>query len=204
MPKYITIMQNPTNNNYNIHNNIRNRWSPRAFSEKPIEQEKINSILEAARWAPSAFNEQPWRFIVGHQGDDTYDSILSTLVDWNILWAGNAPVLIINLAKKTFSQNEKQNVTFKYDLGQAVGFMILEAVNQGLETHQMSGFDASKAAELFNIPDDFQAVSVTAIGYYGKAEELPTDMAAMETKQRERKELDNIVFTKKFGESYRF
>lgn len=195
-------MQNPTNNNHPLNELIKQRWSPRAFSAKSVEKEKIKSILEAARWAPSAFNEQPWRFIVGEKGGSTYDSILSTLVDWNILWAGNAPVLILNIAKKTFTQNAKPNVTFKYDLGQAVGLMITEAVDKGLYTHQMSGFDADKAAELFNIPDDFQAVSVTALGYYGNADELPKDMAEMETKPRERKEFKDVVFGEKFGESY--
>jgi nitroreductase len=195
-------MQNPTNNKYAVNNLIEQRWSPRAFSVKPVEIEKIQSILEAARWAPSAFNEQPWRFIVGQKGDDTYDSILNTLIDWNILWAGKANVLIVNIAKKTFSHNGKQNVTFKYDLGQAVSSMILEVVNQGLYSHQMSGFDANKAAELLNIPDDFQAVSVTAIGYYGNINELPKDIAEVETRPRERKELKDIIFNNKFGESY--
>lgn len=195
-------MQNPTNNNHPLNELIKQRWSPRAFSAKSVEKEKIKSILEAARWAPSAFNEQPWRFIVGEKGGSTYDSILSTLVDWNILWAGNAPVLILNIAKKTFTHNAKPNVTFKYDLGQAVGLMITEAVDKGLYTHQMSGFNADKAAELFNIPDDFQAVSVTALGYYGNADELPKDMAEMETKPRERKEFKDVVFGEKFGESY--
>lgn len=190
-------MQNTTNNNHFVNKLVEQRWSPRAYSDKPVEKEKLNSILEAARWAPSAFNEQPWRFIVGKKGDNTYDSILSTLVDWNILWAGNAPVLILNIAKKTFTHNNKQNVTFKYDLGQAVGFMILEAVNQKLYTHQISGFDAEKAAELLNIPADFQAVSVTALGYYGKLQELPEDMAEMETKPRERKELSELIFNGK-------
>ena len=196
-------MQNPTNNNFPVHKLIKQRWSPRAYSSKPVEKEKIQSILEAARWAPSAFNEQPWRFIIGQKGDSAYDTILSTLVDWNILWAGNAPVLILNLAKKTFSHNDKQNVTFKYDLGQAVGFMILESVNQGLYAHQMSGFDAQKAAELFNIPDDYQAVSVTAIGYFGSINDLSEDMAGMETKPRDRKELKDMVFGGEFGEHYK-
>jgi len=195
-------MQNPTNNNYPVNNLVKQRWSPRAFSTNPVEKEKLQSILETARWAPSAFNEQPWRFILGEKGDSAYDSILSTLVDWNILWAGNAPVLILNLAKKTFTHNSKPNVTFKYDLGQAVGLMLTEAVDKGLYTHQMSGFDANKAAELFNIPDDFQAVSVTAIGYYGNVDELPKDMAEMETKPRERMEFKDMVFGEKFGESY--
>ncbi len=195
-------MQNPANNEHPVNTLVKQRWSPRAFSSKSVKKEKIRSILEAARWTPSAFNEQPWRFIVGQKGDSAYDSILSTLVDWNILWAGNAPLLILNLAKKTFSHNDKQNVTFKYDLGQAVGFMILECVNQGLYAHQMSGFDPQKAAELFNITDDYQAVSVTAIGYFGSINDLSEDMAGMETKPRERKEIKDLVFGGKFGESY--
>jgi len=140
-------MQNLTENQYPVNKLIENRWSPRAFSSQPVENEKVQSLLEAARWAPSAFNEQPWRFVVGIKGDSLYDTLLSTLVDWNIQWAGKAPVLILNLAKKTFSHNGRQNVTFKYDLGQAVGFMILETVNQGLHSHQMSGFDPDKAGE---------------------------------------------------------
>jgi len=195
-------MKNPTINNFKINALSEQRWSPRAFSAKPVEKQKLQSILEAARWAPSAYNEQPWRFIVGQLGDDTYGNILSTLVDWNKLWAGNAPVFILNLAKKTFTHNGSQNVTFKYDLGQAVGIMTLEAVNQGLCTHQMSGFDANKAAELFNIPDDFQAVSVTAIGYYGATDELPEDMAGMEKNPRERNDIESIVFGKIFGQSF--
>ncbi len=192
-------MKKPSINNFQINTIIEQRWSPRAFSNQEVENHKLQSILESARWAPSAFNEQPWRFIVGHKGDDAYNKILSSLVDWNKLWASNAPILILNLAKKTFTHNGSQNVTFKYDLGQAVGIMILEAVNQGLFTHQMSGFDADKSVELFNIPNDFQAVSITAIGYYGNIDKLPKDIAEMETKPRERKELKDIVFGKEFS-----
>ncbi|MFK5857364.1 MAG: nitroreductase family protein [Bacteroidota bacterium] len=194
-------MKNLTNNNFHISALSEQRWSPRAFSSQHVEKQKIKSVLEAARWAPSAFNAQPWRFIIGENGDETYNKILSTLVDWNIKWAGKAPILVLNIAKKTFEHNGEQNVTFKYDLGQAVGIMILEAVNQGLHTHQMSGFDAKKAAELFNISDDFQAVSITAIGYYGNVDELPEDMAGMETKPRERNNLETMVFVGEFGNS---
>ena len=196
-------MKNSTNNNYSINKLIEYRWSTRSFSSKPVKREQLQSILEAARWAPSAFNEQPWRFILGQKGDSTYDTILSTLIDWNIIWASNASVLILNIAKKTFTRNGNNNVTFKYDLGQAVAFMILEAINQGLHTHQMSGFDANKAVKLFDIPNDFQTVSVTVLGYYGNVDDLPEDMATMETKPRERKGLDEIVFRDKFGNNYK-
>ncbi len=192
-------MNNPIKNNHSINSLAKQRWSTRAFSSQPVENEKLLSILEAARWASSAFNEQPWRFIVGNKGGETYDKILSTLVDWNISWAKNAPVLILNIGKKTFTHNNKQNVTFKYDLGQAVATMTLEAVNQGLHSHQMSGFDPEKATALFNIPDDFQAVSITAIGYYGNHDKLPEDIASMEKNERTRNNIDKFVFGDEFG-----
>ena len=47
-----------------VHELIAKRWSPRAFADKPVEPNKLRSLLEAARWAPSCFNEQPWHFIV--------------------------------------------------------------------------------------------------------------------------------------------
>lgn len=194
-------MNKPTTNNHTINDLIKHRWSPRAFGDKPVEKEQLLSLLEAARWAPSAFNEQPWRFMVGIKGDQTHASIISSLVEWNQKWASSAPVLILNLAKKTFALNGKQNVTFKYDLGQAVAFMSLEAVNLGLVSHQMSGFNPDMAAKLFDIPEDFQPVSVTAIGYYGDASSLPTDMAKMEMNKRERNDLDEMVFSNKFGNS---
>ena len=47
-----------------IHDLIRRRWSPRAFSERLIEPENIRSMFEAARWAPSSRNEQPWAYLI--------------------------------------------------------------------------------------------------------------------------------------------
>ena len=197
-------MNKPTPNNHSINDMIKKRWSPRAFSEKPVEEEKLASIFEAARWAPSAFNEQPWRFIVGQKGSETYEKILQSLVEWNQQWAGKAPVLVLNIAAKTFSHNGKANDVAQYDLGQAVAFMILEAVNQGLISHEMSGFDAKKSAELFAIPDNFQAVSVTAIGYYGDADSLPKDMFQSEMEERKRRNLNETVFSGKFGEASKY
>ncbi len=184
---------------YKINSLITYRWSPRAFIDKPIEKDRIQSILEAARWAPSAFNEQPWRFIVGIKGDETYERVLETLVEWNQKWAGKASMLVVNIAKKTFSKNGKQNVTFKYDLGQAVAFMCLEAMNQGVYSHQMSGFSPEKADELFHIPDDYQAVSVTAFGYYGDPDQLPEEMYKSEIEERSRQHIDKMIYASEFG-----
>lgn len=61
---------------------IAERWSPRAFSDKNLEPEKILSLFEAARWAPSAFNEQPWRFITASKSDpQEFEKMLSCLAN---------------------------------------------------------------------------------------------------------------------------
>ena len=58
-------MDKPAETQYPIHDVLRQRWSPRAYSERMVEPEKLRSLFEAARWAPSSNNEQPWHFIVG-------------------------------------------------------------------------------------------------------------------------------------------
>lgn len=186
-------MKKETLNEYPIVDLIKTRWSTRAFSNKPVPEDKIRSLIEAARWAPSAFNEQPWRFIVGIAGTDTYEKIMSSLVEWNQKWAKTAPILILNIAKKTFTHNGTQNVTFKYDLGQAVAFMVLEAINQGLVSHQMSGFDTDKAINLFDLSEDFQPVSVTAFGYQEAKHVLEKEYQEMEDGPRVRKPINDLV-----------
>ena len=77
--------------------------------------------------------------------------------------------------------------------------MIIEAVDQGLYSHQMGGFSVEKAAELFDIPNDYQPISVTAIGYMGNPDQLPDDMQKDELEERKRMDLNEIVFSDKFG-----
>ncbi len=187
-------MEKPAPTHRNISENILKRWSPRAFDSRPLEEEKLLNVLEAGRWAASAYNEQPWRFVVGKKGEAKYEKIANSLIEWNRQWAGKAPVLILNLAKKTFRHNGKPNATALYDLGQAVAAMALEAVHQGLVSHQMSGFDAEKATKALGISSDFQAVSVMALGYAGNMENLPDDLRQTEMSARERKPLEDLLF----------
>jgi nitroreductase len=146
-------------------------------------------------------NEQPWRFIVGHKGDRSWQKIFETLVEWNRQWAGKAPVLIMNLGKKTFTYKGRPNASYQYDTGQAVSMMSTEAQNQGLYTHQMGGFNKDEAVRLLDIPEDFQPLSVTALGYYGDAKSLPEDMYKSEIASRKRNPLDSIVFSGSFGQA---
>src|SRR5947208_3533648 len=91
-----------------IHELLRRRWSPRAFSDRPISPEQLKSLLEAARWSPSCFNEQPWSFIVGtKEQPEEYAKVLACLVEGNQVWAKSAPVLMISVASLRFKHNEK-------------------------------------------------------------------------------------------------
>lgn len=183
----------------NINELIANRWSPRSFNEKTINQKDIDTLFEAASWAASAFNEQPWRFIYATNAQfENYQKILSTLVEWNQQWAKSAPFLCINIVKEKFSHNDTLNATAEYDLGQAVANMTVQSTEMGLHAHQMSGFDADKARELFNIPQGYKAVSVIAIGHVGDPEKLSDDMKSSELAARTRKQLDEFVFINTF------
>ncbi|MDH5295568.1 MAG: nitroreductase family protein, partial [Nitrospirota bacterium] len=84
-------MDKPADTQFHIHELLKRRWSPRAFTDHPVEREKIQSLLEAARWASSCFNEQPWVFIVAttdHPAE--YQALLSCLVEGNQIWAKRA------------------------------------------------------------------------------------------------------------------
>lgn len=176
-----------------LHELMKKRWSTRAFDSREVEDEKVERLLEAARWSPSAFNEQPWRFVVGKKGNEKYEKILASLNEWNQQWAKHAPVLVLNISKKEFSHNGQTNNTYHYDLGQAVFAMVIEATNQGLMAHQMSGFDAKKAEADLSIPEGFEVISVTAFGYQGDDSHLSDDLKKSEKRERVRLSIDELT-----------
>ena len=75
-----------------IHELIGRRWSPRAFSDRPVEPDKLLGLFEAARWAASASNEQPWAFLVATREDPkNFEDLLGVLVEFNRAWAQRRP-----------------------------------------------------------------------------------------------------------------
>src|SRR6266852_1068681 len=91
--KGIGLMQKSAPSDFPVHELIRERWSPRAFADKPVPQNILRSIFEAARWAPSSNNEQPWAYIVAAKDDKaSFEKTLSVLVEFNAAWAKGAPV----------------------------------------------------------------------------------------------------------------
>jgi nitroreductase len=174
---------------------ILERWSPRSFADKPVPSADLVKIFTAAAWAASSGNEQPWRFFLGQKGDATYAQILASLVELNQAWAKSAPVLILSVAKRTFTQNGKPNLFALHDTGAASATLSLQATALGLHTHGMAGLDCEKARTLFQVPDDFEIGAAWALGYLGDPAALTDELRARETALRSRKPLSAFVFS---------
>jgi nitroreductase len=184
-----------------IHALLRTRWSPRAFSNGDVDHGTLRSLLEAARWAPSSFNAQPWSFIVATRDDTAaFERMLGVLMPQNVQWAKNAPVLILAVARKSLDASGRPNRYALYDVGQAVAHLTVEATARGLFAHQMGGFDAEKAREVFALPADYDAVALIALGYLGEADSLPESLQKSERAPRNRKPLAEFVFAGRWGE----
>jgi len=182
-----------------IHELIAERRSIRAFADKSISRETLLSLFEAARWAPSSRNEQPWRFIAALKEEkEAFEKILSCLYEGNRVWAQHGSAVFITLVKKTFS-DQHPNAHAMHDVGLAVGNISLQATALGLFLHQMGGIEREKIRTLFEVPDDFEIISITVAGYAGNPESLPEDLRQREVQPRMRKSLDEILFRGKFG-----
>jgi nitroreductase len=166
---------------------IRNRKSPRAFSQAPIEADKIRSLFEATRWAPSSTNEQPWVYIYAtHDQTELWNKLFTCLNESNKIWAKDAPLLILSLARKNFTRFPGANAHAMYDLGGANSFLSLQAVELGLQVRQMAGFQYQKTIEQLNIPDTYDVGVFIAVGYAGDPAALPENLKLRELAPRER------------------
>jgi nitroreductase len=198
-------MEKPAPTKYPIHELIADRWSPRAFADRPVEPGMLHRLFEAARWAPSSFNEQPWGFIVASkQQEEAHAAIAACLTESNREWAQHAPLLMISVAKLTFERNGKPNRHAYHDLGQAVAMMLVQATDLELAAHQMGGFDRDQVRTILEIPDNYDPVAAIALGYPGDSEKLSPELLKREYRPRERKNFNEFVWTEKFGNALPF
>jgi nitroreductase len=186
-------MEKPADTQYPIHDLLRQRWSPRAFDDRPIEPEKLRSLFEAARWAPSSNNGQPWRFLVAAKENKAeYDRLFNCLVESNQAWAYRAPVLLLSVAKLQF-EDGSANRHALHDTGMAAENLAIQATALGLVTHQMAGFRIDQARADCQIPEGYEPVAMMAVGYPGDPSLLSDRLRARETQPRARKPVTEIV-----------
>lgn len=193
-------MGKPAPTQFPIHELLAQRWSPRAYDERPVEPEKLASLFEAARWAPSSNNEQPWRFIVAEKREELqWNRLFACLVEGNRKWSQPAPVLILSLASLNFEDEGKPNRHALHDTGLAVENLALQAAAVGLAAHQMAGFDTEKARIDLKIPAGYEPVAIIAIGYPGDPNVLADHLKQREVAPRTRRPITEFVFSGEWG-----
>lgn len=180
---------------------LAERWSPRAWLDRPVENDKLLRAFEAARWAASSANEQSWRFILARRHvDPSWEDALECLVSGNREWAQAAPVLVITAARKLTSR-ERPYAHAWHDVGLAMGNLSAQATADGLHVHQMGGILPDEARNRFNVPEEFDIVTAAAIGYLGEPDTLPERRRESEVAPRTRRPLEETLFTGSWGEA---
>jgi nitroreductase len=183
---------------------LARRWSPYGFADRPVAEEDLRALFEAARWAPSSYNEQPWSYLAATKADpEAFARILSCLVEGNQAWAKAAPVLALGCTRLTFVLNEKPNAAAMHDLGLASMSLTLEATARGLFVHQMIGILPDRARELYRIPANVQPLTGLAIGYAADPDQLPEKLRERDRAPRKRKRLAEFVFGDAWGSASR-
>jgi len=144
-------------------NEIYIRRSVRSYSEKYVEEEKIEHLLKAGMQAPSAGNQRPWEFIVVREKE-----ILEKLSSASpyARCVDKAPVAIVLLANH---KNLRFPEYTDQDMGACAQNILLEAVNQNLGAVWLGIAplkDREKAvSDIFSIKDNLQPFAIIPVGY---------------------------------------
>jgi nitroreductase len=148
--------------NMNFQDLIRNRYSVRAYKPDPIEQEKLNHVLEAARIAPTAANRQPFRLIVIET--EGRKSELNQI--YRKAWFVQAPLLIcaVGIPAKSWVRDDMRRY-LDVDIAIVMDHLILAAADQGLGTCWVAAFNADKAREILELPQEVEPLIFTPLGY---------------------------------------
>jgi nitroreductase len=139
------------------------RFSLRNYDSRPVEQEKIDCLLECVRLAPSAVNFQPCVFYVV-----TDQVLLAQLQDcYNRDWFKTAPMCIVACGNHQQAWHRKLDGKdhTDIDVAIAVDHLTLAAVDMGLGSCWICNFDAQKCARVLDLPEGVEPIAMVAIGY---------------------------------------
>lgn len=176
---------------------VRCRHSHRAFQERPIEEEKLQLMLFAARWAASWGNRQPWRWIVVR--DPAVRAALHQGLDPANHWATRAPVIFVVAAHPDDGGYKDGRPYYLLDCGQSIGQFLLQAAALGIMTHVMAGWTEPAIKEALAVPDPVRIVALIAAGYEGDRESLDETTRQKDLRPRSRKPAHETVSYDRWG-----
>ena len=146
----------------NVQDAIRARRSIRSYKDKPVEKEKLDRVLEAARLAPSANNRQERRFVVVRDAR-TRKELAKAACNQNFV--GTAPALIAACATESSHVMACGQPAYTVDVTIAVDHMTLQAVEEGLGTCWIGAFDEAEVKKILGTPDTVRVVLLLPLGY---------------------------------------
>jgi nitroreductase len=140
---------------------IQKRYSCRAYQQKPLEQEKLDQLFEAARLAPSAKNTQDWRFVV--VTDYQIKQQLAQTTNRPDVF-GKASAIIAACSNSDYVMRCGQPIA-PIDIAIALEHIALQATELGLGTCWIGSFETEKVRTILVIPDDIQIIELMSVGY---------------------------------------
>ncbi len=150
---------------------IAKRYSCRAYQDKPIEQDKLDRIIEAARLAPSANNKQEWRFVFVRDAKIRQQMQVAAN---NQPFVGQAPVVIAACAESDYVMRCGQRCG-PIDVAIALEHIALQATAEGLGTCWIGSFYPDQVRQILGIPENVAVIELMTLGY-------PTDQARSKTR----------------------
>jgi len=141
---------------------IKRRCSVRSYQDRAVEEEKIESILEAARLAPSASNRQEWRFIVVRDKNIRQRLMQAAR---NQAFVGQAAAVIACCASTDNHAMTCGQLCYPIDVAIAITHMVLKATEEGLGTCWIGAFYEDQVKEILGIPKNIRVVELLTLGY---------------------------------------
>lgn len=170
---------------------IRDRRSIRKYKDTPVEREKIEQILEAARLAPSWKNMQCWRYLVITDADKKQALQAAFPLDNPGMKAiGQAPAVVLLCADPQESGVENGIEYYIADAAISFEHFSLAAHALGLGSCWMGWYDEAAIKRVLNIPEQFRVIGISPLGYPDQ-----------EPKPRPRKSLEEIAFFGEWGKT---
>jgi len=174
-----------------IFETIRKRKSVRSYEPKPVPEEVLKQVLDAARLAPSAGNAQPWHFIIVRD-EDKRARIAEGCRYGRFL--AESPVAIVVCGDKKASPH-----WYAIDTAIALEHLVLAATALGLGTCWVGAFNQEAIREMLKLPQKLDIVALMALGYRRKKLDLLAKILHM---IRRRKKLEDIVSLETYGTMY--
>ncbi len=171
---------------------IVKRRARRALSDKPIPEDVLRRVLEAARLAESCSNNQPWRFVA--VTDEPHLSSVKEHIAGGNYWAKRSPCIVLAACRVEDDCRLDDGRDYAlFDLGLATQNLVLQAVEEGLIAHPIAGFKPVGVKAAAGIPLDYTLITLVILGYAGPTEGLSEKHLGQETDKQVRKNWEHTV-----------